>query len=81
MTTVRQILIDTIKNGTAEAADAAIDAYRSAIVAENWWRIVGASKARLDEIDEDDLRPSDWERHEQWCAAADVLKASVGGVS
>ncbi|MEU8920354.1 hypothetical protein AB0D10_05360 [Kitasatospora sp. NPDC048545] len=78
MTTVRQILIDRIKNGDAEAVDAAVDAYRSAIVAESRRRIIEASKAQLDEIDEDDLCPSDWERHEQWCAAADVLKRAGG---
>jgi hypothetical protein len=38
--------------------------------------ITSASLARLDEIDEDDQRPSDWERHQEWCDAANVLRTA-----
>ncbi|MFD4397240.1 hypothetical protein [Kitasatospora sp. NPDC058478] len=56
-----------------------LDAYRVEVLNEGCMLITTASKSRLDEIDEDDLRPSDWERHEQWAAAADVLKRAAGG--
>jgi hypothetical protein len=50
--------------------------FRSQHFTEGYELITSASRARLDAIDEDDRRPSDWERHQQWCDAADVLTAA-----
>jgi hypothetical protein len=54
--------------------------HRTQVLAEARELITAASNERLHEIDEDDLRPSDWERHGEWCAAADVLIEAAGGV-
>lgn len=40
--------------------------------------IGAASTARLDEIDEDDLKPTHWERHQAWLDAASVLTRAAG---
>lgn len=37
-------------------------------------KIQAASLALLEEIDQDDRRPSHWERHQEWCDAADVAR-------
>lgn len=36
--------------------------------------IEAASLARLEGMDEDDLRPSHWERHQEWCDAAAIAR-------
>ncbi|MEU6237386.1 hypothetical protein [Kitasatospora sp. NPDC047058] len=62
-----------------EQAAQLLDAYRAEVLTEARALIVAASNDRLDAIDEDDRQPSDWERHEEWCTAADVLKNAAEG--
>jgi hypothetical protein len=57
-------------------AGALLDAYRDQVLAEAAQLVTSTSLARLDAIDEDDQRPSDWEQHQEWCAAAVVLLAA-----
>lgn len=49
---------------------------RDQVLTEGANLITTASLARLEEIDEDDRRPSDWERHQEWCDAASLLLAA-----
>lgn len=68
----------------SEQATALIEAFRDEdrarhrkeVLTEGHVLITSASLARLEEIDEDDRRPSHWERHQEWCDAADLLLAA-----
>ncbi|MFB8242023.1 hypothetical protein ACFC58_36360 [Kitasatospora purpeofusca] len=53
-----------------------LDAHRAEVLTEGAVLIRTAAGAHLDEVDEDDIRPSDWDRHGEWCNAADVLTAA-----
>jgi hypothetical protein len=63
---------------TAEVNRALADRqeHRDQVLTEAAELIMSVSSARLDEIGEDKIRPSDWERHSEWCDAADVLLAA-----
>ena len=50
--------------------------FRDQVLAEAAELLAATSAKQLDEIDEDDLCPSDMERHQQWCEAANVLLAA-----
>ena len=50
--------------------------HRDQVLTEAAGLVFAWSAARLDEIDEDDLDPSDMERHQERCEAANVLLAA-----
>lgn len=50
--------------------------HRARVLTEAHGLITAASLARLEAINEDDRRPSDWDRHGEWCDAAAVLLAA-----
>ncbi|MFE2407081.1 hypothetical protein ACFXDE_01920 [Kitasatospora sp. NPDC059408] len=60
-----------------EQAAELLDDYRAEVLAEAHAMILAASKGLLDAIDEADLAPSDWGRHQEWCDAADVLSRAA----
>ncbi|MCG6493402.1 hypothetical protein [Kitasatospora sp. A2-31] len=62
-----------------EQAAQLLDAYRAEILTEAAEMIRTTASARLDEVGEDDIRPSDWERHGEWYDAADILIEAAGG--
>lgn len=50
---------------------------RAQVLTDGARLIVSTSRARLDAIGDDGRRPSDWERHQEWLDAADLLLAAA----
>lgn len=69
-------LAATSNEVTCRKAEELADAYRAEVLAEGARLLTSTSGARLDEIDEDDRDPSDWEQHQEWCDAAALLLAA-----